>query len=133
MKVYAYLRVSGKGQLNGHGFDRQLDAVKAYCDKHGLEIDKVFKEQVSGTADETDRPEFSLMVTAILRDSVDTIIVESLDRLASFHRFEQLLSRPEPAFHVKITLLLKMCHPFSGNSSVLSLFASICSSSIDPF
>jgi len=91
MKVYAYLRVSGKGQLNGHGFDRQLDAVRAYCNKHGYEIEEVFKEQVSGTVDETDRPEFSAMVTAILRDSVDTIIIESLDRLAREYRIQEQL------------------------------------------
>lgn len=91
MKVYAYLRVSGKGQLSGHGFDRQLDAVKAYCNKHGHEIDRVFKEQVSGTANETERPEFSSMVTAILRDSVNTIIVESLDRLAREYRIQEQL------------------------------------------
>jgi DNA invertase Pin-like site-specific DNA recombinase len=91
MKVYAYLRVSGKGQLNGHGFDRQLDAVNAYCDKHGYEIDQVFKEQVSGTVDETDRPEFSAMITAILRDGVNTIIVESLDRLAREYRIQEQL------------------------------------------
>jgi DNA invertase Pin-like site-specific DNA recombinase len=91
MKVYAYLRVSGKGQLNGHGFDRQLDAINAYCDKHGYEIDQVFKEQVSGTKDETDRPEFSAMITAILRDGVDTIIVESLDRLAREYRIQEQL------------------------------------------
>jgi DNA invertase Pin-like site-specific DNA recombinase len=91
MKVYAYLRVSGKGQLNGHGFERQLDAINAYCDKHGHEIDQVFKEQVSGTKDETNRPEFSAMITAILRDGVDTIIVESLDRLAREYRIQEQL------------------------------------------
>jgi DNA invertase Pin-like site-specific DNA recombinase len=91
VKVYAYLRVSGKGQLSGHGFDRQLDAINAYCGKHGYEIDQVFKEQVSGTKDETDRPEFSAMVTAILRDGVDTIIVESLDRLAREYRIQEQL------------------------------------------
>ncbi len=91
MKIYAYLRVSGKGQLKGHGFDRQLDAINAYCDKHGHEIDQVFKEQVSGTVDETDRPEFSAMISAILRDGVDTIIVESLDRLAREYRIQEQL------------------------------------------
>lgn len=91
MKVYAYLRVSGKGQVVGHGFDRQLDSIQSYCDKAGHEIDQVFKEQVSGTKDETDRPEFSAMVTAILRDGVDTIIVESMDRLAREYRIQEQL------------------------------------------
>jgi site-specific DNA recombinase len=82
MKIYAYLRVSGKGQVTGHGFDRQLDTIQSFCNKKGYQIDQVFKEQVSGTKDETDRPEFTAMVTAILKNGVDTIIVESLDRIA---------------------------------------------------
>jgi len=91
MRVYAYLRVSGKGQIVGHGFDRQLDSIKAFCEKQGYEVDRDFKEQVSGTKDETDRPEFSAMVTAILRDGVDTIIVESMDRLAREYRIQEQL------------------------------------------
>jgi len=91
MKVYAYLRVSGKGQIVGNGFDRQLETIQAYCERVGDEIDSVFKEQVSGTKDETDRPEFKTMVSAIMRDGVDTIIVESLDRLAREYRIQEQL------------------------------------------
>jgi len=91
MRVYAYLRVSGKGQVVGHGFERQLETIKKYCDQAGYEIDQVFKEQVSGTKDETDRPEFSAMITTILRDGVDTIIVESMDRLAREYRIQEQL------------------------------------------
>ena len=91
MKVYAYLRVSGKGQVIGHGFDRQHESIQAFCDKSGYEIDEVFKEQVSGTKGEADRPEFSAMITAILRDGVNTIIVESLDRLAREYRIQEQL------------------------------------------
>jgi len=91
MKVYAYLRVSGKGQVVGHGFDRQLESVQAFCDKAGYGIDQVFEEQVSGTKAEADRPEFSSMVAAILRDGVDTVVVESLDRLAREYRIQEQL------------------------------------------
>ncbi len=91
MKVYAYLRVSGKGQIVGNGFDRQLETIQACCDNAGYEIDLVFKEQISGTKDETDRPEFKTMVSAIMRDGVDTIIVESLDRLAREYRIQEQL------------------------------------------
>jgi site-specific DNA recombinase len=91
MKVFAYLRVSGKGQIDGHGFDRQLDSIKAFCQDNGYEIDQIFNEQVSGTKDEADRPEFSAMVTEILRDGVDTIIIESLDRLAREYRIQEQL------------------------------------------
>ena len=91
MRVYAYLRVSGRGQVVGHGFDRQLESIKAFCDQQGYEINQVFKEQVSGTTDETDRPEFSAMVTTILKDGVDTVIVESLDRFARELRIQEQL------------------------------------------
>lgn len=91
MRVYAYLRVSGKGQIVGNGFDRQLDTIQEYCDKAGYEIDCVFREQVSGTKDETNRPEFKDMVSAIIKDGVDTIIVESLDRLAREYRIQEQL------------------------------------------
>jgi DNA invertase Pin-like site-specific DNA recombinase len=91
MRAYAYLRVSGKGQVVGTGFDRQLEAIQAYCAKAGIEIDRIFKEQVSGTKNETDRPEFKAMVAAILRDGINTVIVESLDRLAREYRIQEQL------------------------------------------
>lgn len=91
MKVFAYLRVSGKGQIVGNGFDRQLDTIQNYCDKAGYVIDQVFREQISGTKDETNRPQFKTMVSAIIKDGVDTIVVESLDRLAREYRIQEQL------------------------------------------
>lgn len=91
MKAYAYLRVSGAGQIGGHGFDRQLESVQAFCVKAGYQLDRVFKEQVSGTKGEADRPEFSSMIAAILKNGCNTIIVESLDRLAREYRIQEQL------------------------------------------
>lgn len=91
MKVFAYLRVSGKGQIDGYGFDRQLESVTAFCVQQGYELEQVFKEQVSGTTGEEERQEFALMVSAILRNGVNTIIVESLDRLAREYRIQEQL------------------------------------------
>jgi len=76
--VFGYLRGSGKGQIDGHGFARQLETIQKFCVQSGYEIQKVFKEQISGTKDESDRPKFSSMVTAILADGCDTVVVESL-------------------------------------------------------
>ena len=43
----------------------------------------MFKEEaVSGTLDETERPAFQKMVSAILKNGVRTIIIEGMDRLA---------------------------------------------------
>lgn len=80
--IYAYLRVSGKKQIGGSGYARQLDTIKKYCAEHQLKIAKVYKEQVSGTKGEADRKQFTAMIAEIMRDGVNTVIVESLDRLA---------------------------------------------------
>lgn len=90
-QVYAYLRVSGQGRLNGHGFDQQLEAIEAFCKKQGYQIEEVFQEAVSGTTEETERPSFANMVTAIRDNGVDTIMVESLDRLAREYRIQEQL------------------------------------------
>ena len=90
-KCFAYLRVSGRGQIEGSGFDRQLTTIKKYCSASGYEIEKTYKEQVSGTKDENSRPVFMEMIAAILDNGVRTIIVESLDRLAREVRVQEQL------------------------------------------
>jgi DNA invertase Pin-like site-specific DNA recombinase len=59
VKAFGYLRVSGKGQLDGDGFPRQLAAIKKYATAHDIKIVTVFREE-----------------------GVRTIIIERLDRLA---------------------------------------------------
>ena len=80
--VYAYLRVSGKGQIGGHGFERQLNTITDYCKKNKYQIIEVFEEQVSGVKDEGDRPVFKSMISNIGETGVFTIVVEGMDRLA---------------------------------------------------
>ena len=89
IKVFAYCRVSGKGQIDGHGFSRQIEAIKGFCKQSSYEVIGVFKEQVSGTKSETERPEFSKMIAKILSNGCDTVIVESLDRLAREFRIQE--------------------------------------------
>lgn len=82
-KAYAYLRVSGKGQIKGDGFTRQLQAIKAYAADHDFKIVEVFREEgVAGTKESMDRPAWAQMITALLGNGVKTIIIEKLDRLA---------------------------------------------------
>ena len=91
-KVYGYLRVSGQSQIDGHGFDRQLESVRQYAEANGYEVIKVFREEgISGTKGEDHRPAFKEMVSEILRNGVDTIIIESLDRLAREYRIQEQL------------------------------------------
>ena len=91
-QAFAYLRVSTVGQVQGHGFDRQLDTIQAYAREAGIEIVQVFKEEgISGTTDETQRPAFQELMAAVLGNGVRTIIVESMDRLARELRIQEAL------------------------------------------
>lgn len=78
--AFAYLRVSGKSQIDGDGFDRQQAAV----DRLGLDIRKTYRDEgVSGTLHWQDRPAFQEMVSDIIDNpEVKTIVVENLTRLA---------------------------------------------------
>jgi DNA invertase Pin-like site-specific DNA recombinase len=83
IKAFAYLRVSGKGQIDGDGFPRQRAAVEAYAKAHGIRIVRYFEEQgVSGTKDLLDRPALQEMLLALLSNGVHTVLIEKLDRLA---------------------------------------------------
>ena len=92
IKAYGYLRVSSQGQVEGYGFDRQEVTIRAYAEKAGIEIVKMFREEgISGTKDETDRPAFQSMMTEILSNGVRTVIIEGMDRLARELRIQETL------------------------------------------
>src|SRR4051812_30353919 len=82
IKAFGYVRVSGKGQMEGDGPVRQELAIKHYARTAGIRLAKVFQESVSGTNEGEDRPVWVEMIAAILANGVDTVIVESLGRLA---------------------------------------------------
>jgi DNA invertase Pin-like site-specific DNA recombinase len=85
------LRVSGQGQIEGQGFERQLEAIQGYAKGHGYEVVGVYQEEgVSGTQGE-ERPAFQEMIAEILRNGVRVVIVESLDRLAREYRIQEHL------------------------------------------
>jgi DNA invertase Pin-like site-specific DNA recombinase len=81
--AYAYLRVSGKGQLDGDGFPRQLAAIKKHAAANGIKIARVFREEgVSGTRDLENRPALQDMLVALHSNGTKLVLVERLDRLA---------------------------------------------------
>lgn len=83
IKAYAYLRVSGKGQLEGDGFPRQLAAIKSYAAGNDIKIVRVFREEgVSGTVENMNRPAWSELIATLHSNGVRTILIEKLDRLA---------------------------------------------------
>lgn len=80
-KAFAYLRVSGKGQLDGDGFDRQRLAIHKYCSDNNIEIVQEFQEKaVPGKTEWTDRAAWTDMMLVL--NGVTTVIIESLNRLA---------------------------------------------------
>jgi len=82
-KAYGYLRVSGRAQVQGDGFPRQLAAIKGYAANHGIRIMKIFREEgVSGTKDLGDRPALLDLMVALHGNGVRLVLVEKLDRLA---------------------------------------------------
>lgn len=81
--AFAYLRVSGKGQLDGDGFARQLDAIHRYAKQQGYHIIEIFEEQgVSGTRELEDRPALQALLGTLADGAVKHVLFEKLDRLA---------------------------------------------------
>ena len=82
-KAFAYLRVSGKGQVEGDGFTRQLAAIKAFAKERDIRIVRAFRDEgVSGSKDLENRPAFVEMMTALHANGTRLVLVEKLDRLA---------------------------------------------------
>jgi DNA invertase Pin-like site-specific DNA recombinase len=82
-KAFAYLRVSGQGQVKGDGFTRQMEAIKAYAKAHDIQIVNTYREEgVTGTAELADRPAFVEMMTALHSNGTKLVLIEKLDRLA---------------------------------------------------
>ncbi len=82
-KAHAYLRVSGKGQVEGDGFTRQFKAIREYAAAHQIKIVNVYREEgVSGTKDLENRPALMELMTALHSNGVKLVLVEKLDRLA---------------------------------------------------
>ena len=82
-KAFGYLRVSGKGQVKGDGFARQLKAIREYAKAHNVRVVRVFRESgVSGSTESTERPAFTEMLEGLHGNGVDAVIIERLDRLA---------------------------------------------------
>lgn len=83
MKAFAYLRVSGRGQVEGDGFTRQLSAIKSYAATHEIKITLVFREEgVSGSVENMNRPAWQELMATLHSNGVRTILIEKLDRLA---------------------------------------------------
>lgn len=82
-EVFGYVRVSGKSQIDGDGFERQENAIYAFAESKGWKVVRIFREKgVSGTVESMDREAFSEMLGLCGGVLPTTIVVERADRLA---------------------------------------------------
>jgi DNA invertase Pin-like site-specific DNA recombinase len=82
-KTVSYLRVSGKGQIEGDGFPRQREAIARFAKRNGYElIDEYRDEGVSGTKELADRPGLAALLDRIESNGVKVVLIERADRLA---------------------------------------------------
>ena len=82
-KAFVYLRVSGRGQIDGDGFTRQLEACRKYASTCDIKIVRVFREEgISGATDLENRPALTEMIAALYSNGTHIVLVEKLDRLA---------------------------------------------------
>jgi DNA invertase Pin-like site-specific DNA recombinase len=82
-KAVSYLRVSGKGQIDGDGFPRQRETITRYAKAHGIEVVAEYRDEgVSGSKELDDREGLSELLTRIRSNGVRMVLVERADRLA---------------------------------------------------
>jgi DNA invertase Pin-like site-specific DNA recombinase len=90
MQVFGYTRVSGKGQVEGDGHPRQITAILHSAGSQ-VPVKVLSDDAVPGKTDADERPQFQALLAEC--QAGDTVIVESLDRLArSYAVQERLLS-----------------------------------------
>lgn len=118
MNVCPYTRVSGLGQVERDGPERQSESILAFCSRNNLTPTATFFEKaVSGTIEGMERPEFANMVLYILkrRDEasklqspakealwIDGIVVEKFDRLARTTMVQELIVRELRKNNIKL-------------------------------
>jgi DNA invertase Pin-like site-specific DNA recombinase len=88
----SYIRVSGLGQRDGDGPQRQRDAVARSAKAQRLDLVREFSDLgVSGTIEGVDRPGMRELLAGL--EGVDVVLVESADRLARDLVVQELLLR----------------------------------------
>lgn len=82
-KTLAYLRVSGLGQVEGDGFERQRLAVEKYAKANGFEVVAEYRDEgVSGCTEFDQREGLAALLDRIDSNGVRHVLVERADRLA---------------------------------------------------
>src|SRR5687767_10312086 len=83
IKAVSYLRVSGKGQVEGDGPERQRQAIARYAKTAGITVLEEFSDLgVSGTTELADRPGLAALIDRLESNGVRTVVIERADRIA---------------------------------------------------
>src|SRR6187200_814188 len=82
-KAVSYLRVSGQGQVQGDGFERQRTAIAKFAKAAKYEVVDEFRDEgVSGTKELEHRPGLAALLDRVESNGVKVVLVERADRLA---------------------------------------------------
>lgn len=82
-QAVSYLRVSGKGQSDGDGPERQRQAIARFARSLKISVVEEFSDiGVSGTKDLSDRPGLAKLLDRLESNGIRTVMVERADRLA---------------------------------------------------
>lgn len=82
-KAVSYVRVSGKGQADGDGPERQRQAIARFAKASGYTVTEEYSDLgVSGTKELADRPGLAALLDRLESNGVRIVIVERADRLA---------------------------------------------------
>lgn len=117
-KAFGYLRVSGKSQVDGDGFERQRIAIEKWAAANGVEIVRYFTEEgVSGTLEH--REALDALLVALMSNGVATVIVEKLDRLSRDLRIQENLIHQ---YFTNRFALVSTCEPDLGSNDPNRVF-----------
>lgn len=83
LKAVSYVRVSGKGQVDGDGPERQRQAILKFATANGIELLGEYLDLgVSGTTELGARLGLAALLDRLESNGVRTVLVERADRLA---------------------------------------------------
>jgi len=110
MKPFGYVRVSGRGQVDGDGPERQADSIRRFNEAHNLvkEVTLYVEEAVSGTVEALSRPRFMQLLEDIqvyrmrFPGAPVCIIVERMDRIARDLIVSELLMKECAERHIAV-------------------------------
>jgi DNA invertase Pin-like site-specific DNA recombinase len=126
--AFGYLRVSGKGQLDGDGFTRQREAIERFAAANGITITQWFEERGVCLATELDnRPALQELVAALHSNGTRLVLIEKLDRLARDLMVQETIIRDfrKDGFQIISTMEPDLCSDDPSRKFVRQVFGAL--------